>query len=325
MTPPYYIDLHSDTITKLCYPIENLNRNRKMVTIKRMIQGGTLIQCFSAFVPTGLYPKPLINTLSWARFLAIARKKDCLIRQHNLELTPICSAHDLEMLPLHYLRRIGVLFTIEDAGIFQADITRVQSAYDRGVRIASLTWNHENTLAYPNSTNPVIMQKGLKPFGLEVLEEMNRLGIIIDVSHLSDGGFWNVAKYSHSPFIASHSNSRLLTNHPRNLTDDMLRILANKGGVAGLNFAPAFLSSNIKESNISDMVAHICHIKDIAGSEVLAIGSDFDGIHGRLQIQTPADIPLLYDALLHAGLTHHELENMWYRNSLRIFKEVFKS
>lgn len=317
-----YIDLHSDTVTMLHYPKENLFKNKRMVTIPAMQQGGTLVQCFSAFVPTGFYPKPVRNALTWKKFNQIADKKDSLLRLHQDVLLPINCVQDIARCAEE--EKIGALFTIEDAGIIGNDLEKLQSAYARGVRIASLTWNHENTLAFPNSANTKAMQKGLKPLGFEAVQEMNRLGIVIDVSHLSDGGFWDVASKSQKPFIATHSNSRFVTNHPRNLTDDMLKCLGEKGGVTGLNFAPDFLSGRKdKTSLIADMVKHILHIRNVGGSGILSIGTDFDGIHGKLEIGTPAEMPLLADALLKAGLSHDELENMFQNNILRVFQEVW--
>lgn len=316
-----YIDLHSDTITMLHLRNESLDNNKRMVTISAMQNGGTMIQCFSAFVPTGYYPKFVRDPLSWKRFLTIANKKDVLLKKHCDYLYPVLSAKDIE----NHLatEKIGVLFTIEDAGVIGTDLQKIETAYEKGVRIATLTWNHENHLAYPNSANANIMQLGLKPLGFAAVEEMNRLGIIIDVSHLSDGGFYDVAKTSKKPFIATHSNSRTLTNHPRNLTDDMIKIIAEHGGVIGLNFAPNFLAENNEQkvSRIPDMVKHVMHIRNVGGSSVLAIGSDFDGIHGNLEIDTPEKMPLLFNALSKAGMTTSELEDMYRNNILRVFHE----
>lgn len=318
-----YIDLHCDTITMLHYPKENLADNKRMVSIADMKKGGTLVQCFSAFVPTGYFPKPVRNKMAWNCFNRIADKKDELLKLHSDMLVPVCCADDIELCRNN--EKIGVLFTIEDAGVIGNDIAKLKTAYDRGVRIASLTWNHENTLAFPNSVKPTVMEKGLKPFGVQAVEQMDELGIVIDVSHLSDGGFWDVAKTSKMPFIATHSNSRAVTNHPRNMTDEMIKALAEKGGVMGLNFAPDFLSNRKdKQSKIKDMVKHILHIRNVGGSEVLALGTDFDGIHGKLEVGTPSDMPLLFDALLKAGLTQSEFDNMINGNIMRVFKEVWK-
>ncbi|MFR5876584.1 MAG: dipeptidase [Eubacterium sp.] len=318
-----YIDLHSDTITMLHYPKENLIDNKRMVSIADLKEGGALVQCFSAFVPTGYFPKFARDKMTWNRFNRIVDKKDALLKLHSDILIPVHNVDDIEL--CRNSNKIGALFTIEDAGVIGDDIAKLQSAYTRGVRIASLTWNHENTLAFPNSVNPDVMKKGLKPFGVQTVERMNELGIVIDVSHLSDGGFWDVVKMSKKPFVATHSNSRAVTNHPRNMTDEMIKALAEKGGVMGLNFAPDFLSSRKdKQSRINDMVKHILHIRNIGGSGVLAVGTDFDGIHGELEIKTPADMPLLFDALLKAGLTQSELDNMKSGNIMRVFNEVWK-
>lgn len=318
-----YIDLHSDTITMMHCPMENLERSRRMVNIERMRRGYTQVQCFSAYVPTGHYPKAVRRVLPWRRFCFIADKKDWLLKRHSDVLFPILSTGDLDS--CSEAGKIGVLFTIEDAGVIGKCERRLDEAYERGVRIASLTWNHENTLGFPNSRDASVMKKGLKPFGARMVEKMNDIGIVVDVSHLSDGGFWDVVRISKKPFVATHSNSRNLTGHPRNLTDDMIRALAEKGGVMGLNFAPAFLTEDGKrESRIRDMVRHVLHIRNVGGSGVLAIGSDFDGITGNLEIGTPARMPRLAHALKKAGLTVSEIEAMWQGNVRRVLGEAWR-
>ena len=318
-----YIDLHADTVTMLHYPKENLEKNKRMVTLDAMQQGETAVQCFSAFVPTGFFPKPFKDTLVWKRFNRIADKKDMLLKQHSDMLMEVTKADDIVLCTEN--GKTGVVFTIEDLGVIGRDADKLDIAYNRGVRIASLTWNHENTVAYPNSKKADIMNKGIKPFGFEMIEKMNEMGMVIDVSHLSDGGFWDCIKHSKQPIIATHSNSRAMTNHTRNLTDAMLKALADKGGITGLNFAPDFLSGRKdKRSLAEDMVRHILHIRKIAGSSVLALGSDFDGISGKLEIATPADMPALADVLMKGGLSQSELEDMFYNNALRVFREVWK-
>ena len=141
------------------------------------------------------------------------------------------------------------------------------------------------------------MAKGLKPFGFEVVERMNEIGMVIDVSHLSDGGFYDVAKHSKQPFVATHSNCRAIANESRNLTDDMIKILANKGGVMGLNLVPAFLDASNK-SRIEYMVKHIKHIKNVGGIDTVAIGADFDGMGGDFEIDNVGDMTSLFDALV---------------------------
>ena len=155
-------------------------------------------------------------------------------------------------------------------------------------------------------------------------------GIIVDVSHLSDTGFWNVADIMQQkgvPFVASHSNSREMTNHPRNMTDEMIKRLAECGGVMGLNLSPHFLNNNEPKdghSRIEDMVKHVLHIRKIGGSEVLSIGSDFDGIEGTLEVASPKDFDKLWEALSKAGLSQSELDKMWQYNARRVLEAVLK-
>lgn len=342
-----YLDLHSDTITMLHYPKEDLAENKRMVTIRGMQEGGAWIQCFSAFVPTGYFPHFCRDILVWKRFCDIADKKDRLLELHSSLLIPVTSWKDVERLAGEEKKagagrqkeeqcsasaevqngcgKIGVVFTGEDLGVIGKDIRKLDLVFRRGVRIATLTWNHENALGFPNSAKPQVMQRGLKPFGIEVVQRMNELGMMIDVSHLSDGGFWDVARISKKPFIATHSNSREITNHPRNLTDAMIRAIAESGGVIGLNFAPHFLSERGDDTScIRDMLRHIRHIRSVGGSDVLAIGTDFDGIRGHLEIDSPEKMPMLARALIRCGMKETELEKMFYKNALRVCREVWQ-
>jgi membrane dipeptidase len=225
-------------------------------------------------------------------------------------------------------KKTGILLTIEDGGVLHGDMNNLHKVYKDGVRLITLTWNHENEIGYPNSKDFLIMGKGLKTFGFELLEEMCRLGMIVDVSHLSDGGFKDVAdfmKRKNMPFVASHSNARAVCGHERNLPDSYIKELAVVGGVMGLNFASHFLNENEAadgNSTIDDMVRHVLHIRNVGGSEVVAIGSDFDGVQSNLEINCPEKMHLLYDALHKAGLTESELEKMFYKNAVRIFNKV---
>ena len=184
-------------------------------------------------------------------------------------------------------------------------------------------WNFENCLGHPNSRDAEVMKKGLKPFGRDVVERMGELNMIVDVSHASDGTFWDILEIAKSPIIASHSNCRALCDHPRNMTDEMIRALAERGGVSGLNFYGMFLGGK-KESLIDDMVAHVLHMMQIGGSEFPAIGTDFDGFSGMeiLEIPEVADMGKLWDALKKKGISESQLDKIWCENALRILKNL---
>ncbi|MBY6798263.1 membrane dipeptidase, partial [Clostridium botulinum] len=169
----------------------------------------------------------------------------------------------------------------------------------------------------------IFKENGLTSLGKDILREMETLGIIPDVSHLSDGGFYDLVKLCKKPFIASHSNSRDITNHPRNLTDEMIKLLSDKGGVMGINFCSSFLG-NEEISSIEEMIAHIKHIRNIGGIDVIALGSDFDGIDNEVEIQNCSEFYKLYDVLKKNGFTEKDIEKIFYKNVKRVFNDVLK-
>ncbi len=178
--------------------------------------------------------------------------------------------------------KISCFLTAEDGNGINGTLAGLEKMYKMGIRLISITWNHENCLGYPNSFDPEKMALPLKPFGCEMIDAMNRMGIIADVSHLSDGGFWDVVricKENHKPFVASHSDCRALTPHSRNLTDEMIRAIAECGGAIGVNFSAGFISPDIHShtSRIDDMVRHMKHMYQVGGIECMALGGDWTG------------------------------------------------
>lgn len=307
------IDFHCDTLTMLRTG-ESFEKNSRMVDLERLEKAGVRVQCCAAFVPTGVYPEQVRDQKSMEEFLRIQGVWKKLLTQHRERLLPVCTVEDLER--CFREEKTGLLLTIEDGGVCGSEQAGIQKVFEMGVRLITLTWNYENALGYPNGT-----EGGLKPFGFEAVEEMNRLGILVDVSHLSDQGFWDVAEICRGPFLASHSNAREITPHRRNLTDEMIRKIGESGGIIGLNFAPDFLGED-GVSRISDMVRHVLHIRNKGGADVLALGSDFDGIGGTLEIEGPDRLELLWDALRKAGISGLDLEKMQYRNGQRVLREV---
>ena len=216
---------------------------------------------------------------------------------------------------------MSAVLTLEEGGVLNGNMGHLEELYQQGIRLITLTWNYENCIGFPNSRDEQVMKKGLKPFGIEVLKRMNELGIIIDVSHISDGGFWDVMKYSKKPVVASHSNARAICNHPRNLTDDMIKALGEKGGAAGVNFYPYFLNEQ-GVATVEDIANHITHMYQVGGEDVVAIGTDFDGFdEGELNLTNISEIGLVYDALVKRGFTERQLEKFWNKNVLRVFEE----
>ena len=314
------IDLHCDTLMKIA-KTGNLNENPKShVSLSGLQAGGVKLQCFADFVPTGIFPKLIRKGATNLMFDKFYRNYQKMMEYHSDILFPVLGGADLDKAGVD--GKIGILLTIEDGGVLGDKISNVKKYYDKGVRLVTLTWNHQNAIGYPNSYDAEVMSKGLTAFGREVVTEMECLGMVVDVSHVSDGVFWDVAEMATKPFLASHSNSRAVCNHKRNMNDDMIRKLADKGGVMGLNLGPEFVGNVEGITRLEDITAQILHIRQVGGSDVLALGSDFDGIHGQLDISGPQDWQKLEAALKKAGLSESELDKMWYANAERVLRAV---
>lgn len=322
-----FIDMHCDTLMPFAFgePF-SISENNKSVDIKRMKKGGSLAQFFAMF---------LMPEASWARrnltpigdweyidLLSAGFRKGI---EENSDIIAFAGNYE-DMAANEKAGKMSAFLTIEDGRIIEGKIENLKKVYDMGVRLISLTWNFPNCYGYPNSDDAEVMSKGLTPFGIEAVRIMNDMGMIIDVSHLSDGGFLDVAKYSKVPFVASHSNCRALSPHRRNLTDDMIKILGEKGGAAGINFGPEFLNSDItlKDSTVALMCEHMKRMKNLGGIEVVALGSDFDGIGGNLQVDSVDKMHLLFDEMKKVGFTEDEIEQVAYKNAERVIKASMK-
>jgi membrane dipeptidase len=224
---------------------------------------------------------------------------------------------------------------VEEGAVYKGSPEMVRFFYEHGVRKSTLTWNFENELAFPNRAVKNLetgeyrvfpeTERGLKKAGQDVVQLMEELGMLIDVSHLGDAGILEILDMvgTHTPVIASHSNARAVTGHPRNLTDQMLRGIAEHGGVTGLNFCAEFLTeAGSGVSRIKDMVRHVRYIYNVAGSDTIGLGTDFDGIDDQLEISGAGQMQKLADALSEAGFTTGEIEKIFWRNVMRVYEEV---
>ncbi|AYF53670.1 membrane dipeptidase [Clostridium botulinum C] len=306
------IDFHCDTISQIYANNCNLLSNDFSVDIKKLQNAHSLAQFFALFVELNPKEDPFdvcCNMLN-KFYDEINKNKNTISIARNYN----------ELIKNKSKNKISAFLTIEEGAVLKGNISNLKRFYDKGIRLITLTWNFPNEIGYPNAIAK-FRNKGLTPFGIELIHEMNNLNMIIDVSHLSDGGFYDVAKYSKVPFVASHSNSRSITNHPRNLTDDMIKIISEKGGIIGINFFGKFLGGG-NFSKIDDMLRHINYIRNIGGIDVLSLGSDFDGIDSILEIPNIANIDKLIYALKLHGFSENDIEKIFYKNALRVIKEV---
>ena len=222
--------------------------------------------------------------------------------------------------------KLSAFLTLENGWPVKGKLENLKKLYDMGIRLITLTWNDPNCFGQNHSSDPELAKKGLTDFGKEAVEAMNELGIIIDVAHLNDGGIADVAAISERPFVASHSNCRALAPHSRNLTDEQIRLLGNKGGVAGINFYSAFLNRDPKDelSRTERMCDHIEHFINTGGIECAGIGTDFDGITCALEINDCTEMYKLFDALHKRGLSDDEIELIGFKNVERVIRESMK-
>lgn len=324
-----YIDMHCDTLfkcaaynTQQMYDLPDL-----MVDIRRLRQADALLQFFAVFVPPRLEDGSLEDLpgftdedIYFQTAYDLFRKT---VQDYPEEVLWIKDRETLMKLP--ETGKAGVLLSIEDGRILKGDLERLKDFYQKGVRLITLTWNHVNCIGYPNSEDPVLMSRGLTEFGKEAVEIMHALGMLVDISHLSDGGARDVLSISKKPVVASHSCSRACNPHPRNLSDALLHDLADRGGIVGLNFSPTFLPESPQPggvSRISDMVRHVRHMLDIGGEDCLAIGTDFDGLMGESEIASPLEMEDLFTALSNAGISERIIEKIAWKNAYRVLSEA---
>ncbi|MBQ8559886.1 MAG: dipeptidase [Tyzzerella sp.] len=340
------IDMHCDTISLLVQEDDvnleknpfgvNLRQNPFCVDLEKMKKAGSMAQFFACFINM----KKFMEANDCSRLVGddcLRMKSEVCTQAYKSALHMIDRAQkefaenaDLISLTTNYEElirnaengKMSAFLTVEEGGILDGNRNRLDHLYEKGVRLMTLLWNGENGIGYPNSRDAQIMNNGLKKFGFETVERMNELGMIVDVSHLSDGGFWDVVKHSEKPVVASHSNARVLCPHPRNLTDEMIRALAEKGGIAGLNLYPYFLNESGK-AGIDDMVRHIEHMYYVGGEEFVALGTDFDGFDdGELEFKNIGEMNGLYEALKKRKFNDSQIEKFWSGNALRVIREV---
>ena len=216
---------------------------------------------------------------------------------------------------------LSSLLTVEDGVFIDGKIERVKEVYDMGVRLITLMWNFENSVGFPCSDDPEAHIKGLKPLGIEVVEKMNELGMIIDVSHMSEGGFYDVARYSKKPFVASHSCARALCNHRRNLTDDQLKTIGNAGGIVGVNFECSFLKEGSDRATFDQIIEHLLYMKDKAGIDAVGFGSDLDGIDDNGELVNYSGFKPLLERM-EDKFTYDEIDKICRENALRVMRDV---
>ena len=314
------VDTHCDTLLHLVKVGIRRPEQRPLgersdkghVDLPRLVEGGVNCQTFATWGTQESYP--------WALRIALQ-----MIDVFNRE----CAANDGivhvrsydEILAANRAGRVAALLSIEGAEPLTGDLGILRIFYSLGVRMLSFTWNWRTPFA--DGLYAKRAESKLTDLGVEALLEMERLGIIYDVSHLSDSCFWDVADVKTGPFIASHSNCRDVCDNPRNLTDDMIKALADHGGVMGMNFAAAFVDK--ERATVEKVVDHIDHIVELVGSDHVGLGSDFDGIRETPEgLEDVSKMPNITRVMVKRGYSDEDIKKILGGNHLRVFKEVLR-
>ena len=298
----YIADTHSDTLY-------NLARGQKItevdITPDRLREGGVTLQTFAMWSgPKG--PQGDYAALAEAEYAARQQFIDVGINQVD-DPSEAASGKPHFMLSL------------EGCEVFQDGLDKVAFWRERGVRMGAPVWNNENALATPAKKNA---DDGLTDYGVQVIREMQKQGMAVDVSHLNERGFYDLFAKGLRPPMASHSCCRALCDHFRNLTDDQIRMMIQYGGFIGVNFYPAFLSAD-KEADTVTLAQHIDHICQLGGADIVGFGSDFDGIERYPEdLRHPGQMGNLLRALRDYGYNEEAIEKIAGRNLVEYYQRI---
>lgn len=313
----FICDCHCDTLTELYNKNASLYENEQHFDIKRQIALGGGLQFCAIYVPTEVF-----------RYQGGLRYTLCLLDKYNQEIKKlhengidvlqVRTAEDADNVLKH---KAATLLAIEEGGAIDGSLEALRCLYELGVRAMTLTWSNRNDIA--DGINEEATGSGLTLFGKQVVAEMNRLGMLVDVSHISTAGFWSVIETSTKPIIATHSNAKSLCAHPRNLNDEQIKALAQNGGLAGITFAGQFLEEDWRNACIESVYKHIDYMLNLIGNDDhIGFGSDFDGIsHPPYNIQGVQDYKPLIE-YLSKYYSDETINKITHQNVINLLQKV---
>lgn len=307
-----YIDLHCDTLTRENFSAQNVS-DKLMVTPEKLEKSCALAQCFAVFTDNAdfktaeTYIKKFQALVDSGAVVRIDRAADFLRAERE--------------------RKVGGILTVENLGFIGENLALLDKLVGFGVKMASLVWNNKNSLASPNlcfrqGGYPLFERRcdeKLTPLGREVAAYMDKTDIIMDISHLSDGGAEELLCGRKRPLVASHSGAAAVCNTSRNLSDGLIKKIADCGGVVGIYYCKDFLGG---KGDFPQILAHVKHIIKVGGEKVIALGSDFDGIPENPAISDCTKVPELLNYLNLNGISGSALDGLAFGNFMRVFSEI---
>lgn len=302
------VDLHCDTISAIWDKDENLYSNSCHFDIVRAFEAGLSLQFFA------LFSMPADRNAALRNTLILVEKYFSQLEKYSDYLYSVKCVGDIDNNQEN--NKIGCLLHLEGAECLGTDLSIIKILYQLGLRSIGLTWNHRNLLADGiGETNG----GGISNKGIEMIEAMDTLGIILDLAHISENGYFEALEHYRKPVIISHANARTLCSHRRNLTDEQLRALGTHGGIVGLNQVADFVSCEYP--SVDKFIDHIVYIGELIGIEHVALGSDFDGADNVI-LQGIQDYKFLPDSLVKRGFSNNEIRRILSENALDIIKQI---
>lgn len=311
-------DLHCDTALALLGETRNeagsLKKNKLHIDLERASQLEAYCQCFACFTTPMMQEwNKLSPIVVFERELATIQRE---VDKHKRLMSIAYSMADVEA--NREKGKMSAILTIEGPAGFDFDPALLENLHQIGFRITSLGWNEQNVLTGSNVTGG-----GLTDQGREYVREAQRLGMLVDVSHISDEGFWDIMEQTQAPVLATHSNSRALCGHSRNLTDDMFCAICRTGGVAGINQYADFLGESPTLDTVCDHIFHFMEL-DPTGKHI-ALGGDLDGCEQLSQgFEGIQSYPALARRLLERGLGEEKIRDIFWNNALNVLRSVEK-
>ncbi len=313
LQPYALIDLHCDTLTDWDYTStgnpDTLDDPKRVLSLTSIPDSVHWAQFYAIFIPDEERGHKAIDYYEYNRNSFYRQ-----MEQFSDRVLPCRTAADMKS--AWKQGKTAAFLTVENGSALAGDLNRVKLLADDGIRAMTLVWNGENEIGSGHVTD-----HGLSAFGKITIPEMEKEGIIVDISHLNDVGFEDLLKVAKKPFMASHSNARAICSHKRNLTDEMIIEMVKRNCLIGLNYFVKFICDNGEVKSLDDLFLHIEHFFQLGAEKILALGSDFDGAVLPECLNTPAAAAGLYNYLISKGLSQEQAEGIMYKNAQKFFEE----
>lgn len=295
-----YFDLHCDTLYKAVTENSSLCNPLYEVTAEEGKKFQKWCQCFAVWIPDD------VSDLS----------AEVLFKQAYNKLVTEAKLHNANIFDGDFSKsEYNFIFTVENAKLISNDLDKIDTLCNCGVKMVTLTWNAENSIGGGSQAQYM----GLTEFGKKCVTKLESKNIAVDLSHASDKTFYDVLSISQKPVAASHSNSRSVCPHIRNLTNEQFSEIVRRRGVVGLNFHKEFLSSKSDDASVADVLKHAEHFLSLGGENALCIGSDFDGSDIPKDLNNIRKIPDLYESFLKIGYNEQLVQKIMYYNAYNFF------